>query len=162
MGDSLPTCEFDDKNLVLKFQKTLEGRKEAIPPFVDEIMNIVKTVGCAAGREQEVEVAVIEALANAVVHGCQNDPSKKVECCVACDASRGVLIIIRDPGPGFDPGRIPSPVMGQNLFSTHGRGVFLINQLVDEVHYEKGGTEIHLTIKPGGAPRMDEDERKDS
>ena len=157
MADSLPTCEFDDKNLVLRFQKTLEGRREAIPPFVDEIMKIVKSVGCATGREQEVEVAVIEALANAVVHGCQNDPNKKVECCVACDASRGVLIVIRDPGPGFDPSGIPSPVVGQNLFSTHGRGVFLINQLVDEVHYEKGGTEIHMTIKPGGSPRMDQD-----
>ncbi len=54
--------------------------------------------------------------------------------------------MIRDPGPGFDPSAIPNPVVGQNLFSTHGRGVFLINQLVDEVHYEKGGTEIHMKI----------------
>ena len=37
-------------------------------------------------------------------------------------------------------------VVGQNLFSTHGRGIFLINQLMDEVHFEKGGTEIHMKI----------------
>jgi serine/threonine-protein kinase RsbW len=106
----------------------------------------VQSLGCAAGREREVEVALIEALANAVQHGCKNDPNKKVEVCVACDDSRGLLIVIRDPGPGFDPSSIPNPVVGQNLFSTHGRGIFLINQLVDEVHYEKGGTEIHMKI----------------
>jgi serine/threonine-protein kinase RsbW len=65
---------------------------------------------------------------------------------VACDESRGLLIVIRDPGAGFDPAAIPSPVVGQNLFSTHGRGIFLINQLMDEVHFEKGGTEIHMKI----------------
>jgi len=146
MADSLPTCEFESKDLILKLQKTLEGRIEAIPPFVDGVMSIVQSVGCAAGREREVEVALIEALANAVQHGCKNDPSKMIEVCVGCDESRGLLIVVRDPGPGFDPSSIPNPVVGQNLFSTHGRGIFLINQLVDEVHYEKGGTEIHMKI----------------
>jgi serine/threonine-protein kinase RsbW len=146
MAEALPQCEFESKNLILKLQKSLEGRIEAIPPFVDGLMSIVQSVGCAAGREREVEVALIEALANAVQHGCKNDPSKMIEVCVGCDESRGLLIVIRDPGPGFDPSSIPSPVVGRNLFSTHGRGIFLINQLVDEVHYEKGGTEIHMKI----------------
>jgi serine/threonine-protein kinase RsbW len=153
MTEQLRHCEFDDKKLILKLQRTIEGRREAIPPFVEQIMKVVQDMGCAEGREHEIEIALIEALANAIVHGCNNDPSKTVECCVACDEARGMLIIIRDPGPGFDPGKIPSPVMGQNLFSTHGRGVFLINQLVDEVRYEKGGTEIHMVIRKGGAPR---------
>ncbi len=146
MADTLPTCEFESKDLILKLQKTLEGQIEAIPPFVDGVMSVVQSMGCAAGKEREVEVALIEALANAVQHGCKNDPSKLVEVCVACDDSRGLLIVIRDPGPGFNPSSIPNPVLGQNLFSTHGRGIFLINQLVDEVHYEKGGTEIHMKI----------------
>jgi len=146
MAEALPHCEFESKNLILKLQKSLEGRIEAIPPFVDGLMSIVQSVGCAAGREREVEVALIEALANAVQHGCKNDPTKMIEVCVGCDESRRLLIVIRDPGPGFDPSSIPNPVIGQNLFSTHGRGIFLINQLVDEVHYEKGGTEIHMKI----------------
>jgi serine/threonine-protein kinase RsbW len=146
MNDNLPKCEFEGKNLILKLQKRLEGRIDAIPPFVEGIMEIVESMGCAEGREREVELALLEALANAVKHGCKNDPNKSVECCVACDESRGLLLLIRDPGPGFDPASIPSPVVGQNLFSTHGRGIFLINQLVDEVHYEKGGTEIYMKI----------------
>lgn len=146
MAETLPKCEFESGTLILKLQKTLDARIEAIPPFVEEVMKVVESIGCAAGKEREVEVALMEALANAVKHGCKNDPTKKVECCVACDESRGLLIVIRDPGEGFDPKSIPSPIVGQNLFATHGRGVFLINQLMDEVRYEKGGTEIHMKI----------------
>jgi serine/threonine-protein kinase RsbW len=146
MADTLPGCEFESKKLILKLQRTLEGRIQAISPFVEDVMKIVEAMDCAAGKERVVEMALLEALANAVVHGCEKDPTKKVECCVACDESRGMLIVIRDPGKGFDPASIPSPIVGQNLFSTHGRGIFLINQLVDEVRYEKGGTEIRMKI----------------
>ena len=146
MAETLPKCEFESKNLILKLQKKMEARVEAIPPFVEGVMKIVQPMGCAAGKEREVEIALLEALANAVVHGAKNDPTKEIECCVACDESRGLLVIIRDPGQGFDPASIPSPVVGQNLFSSHGRGIFMINQLMDEVRYEKGGTEIHMKI----------------
>lgn len=143
---TVPRCEFESKDLILRLETVIDARTDAIPPVVDSIMNMVTAMGCAAGKEHDVEVALFEALANAVVHGCRNDSQKKVECCVACDESRGMLIVIRDPGPGFDPKDIPSPIHGQNIFSTHGRGIFLINQLVDDVHYEKGGTEIHMRV----------------
>jgi serine/threonine-protein kinase RsbW len=89
-------------------------------------------------------LALQEALANAIVRGCGNDPSKNVEFCVACDESRGLSIVVRDPGPGFGPASIPNPTMGENVFSEHGRGIFLVNQLMDEAHFERGGTEIHM------------------
>ena len=146
MAETLPKCEFESKNLILKLQKKMEARVEAIPPFVEDVMKIVQSMGCAAGKEREVEIALLEALANAVVHGAKNDPSKEIECCVACDESRGLLVIIRDPGEGFDPASVPSPIVGQNLFASHGRGIYMINQLMDEVRYEKGGTEIHMKI----------------
>jgi serine/threonine-protein kinase RsbW len=153
MAETLPKCEFESGNLILKLQKTLQAQVEAIPPFVDEIMEIVSSMGCAAGKEREVEMALLEALANAVQHGCKNDPSKQVECCVACDESRGLLIVIRDPGAGFDPASIPSPIVGQNLYASHGRGIYMINQLMDEVRFEKGGTEIHMKISPDARPQ---------
>ena len=58
--------------------------------------------------------------------------------------NRSLLIVVRDPGDGFDPAKIPSPVVGENLFSGHGRGVYLITQLMDEVKFLKNGTEIHM------------------
>jgi serine/threonine-protein kinase RsbW len=142
--DRQPSCEFESKKLILRFDATIEGRPDAIEPVVDGVMNLVQAMGCAAGKEMDVETALREALANAIVHGCRNDPSKKVECCVACDESRGMLIVIRDPGPGFDLAAIQSPILGKNIFSTHGRGIFLINQLMDEVRFERGGTEIYM------------------
>ena len=68
----------------------------------------------------------------------------KIYSCVGIDQSRGMLIIVRNPGEGFDPTSIANPTMGQNIYSTQGRGIFLINQLMDEVRFEKGGTEIYM------------------
>ena len=143
----LPTCTFESRNLILKYQTGIPADVREISPVVEGVMALVKEMGCAAGREFEVETALREALANAIVHGAKRDPHKIVQFCVSCDESRGMLIVVRDPGKGFDPATLPSPVVGQELFSTHGRGIFLINQLVDEVRFERGGTEIHMMVR---------------
>jgi serine/threonine-protein kinase RsbW len=140
----LPRCDFEDKKLILHHQMTLPGDVEAITPAIDAVMEMARQMGCAAGKEVEVEIALREALANAIRYGCKEDRNKQVEFCVACDVDRGMLIVIRDPGPGFDPASIPSPIEGQNIYSTHGRGIYLINQLMDEVRYERGGTQIFM------------------
>ena len=151
--DVLPRCEFDSGDLLVKVDMTLPGDVNAISPVVERVLGIVNEMGCAAGREFEIELALREALANAIEHGSGHDPSKEVQCCVACDKDRGMLIVVRDPGPGFDPASIPSPVVGQNLFSTGGRGIYLINQLMDEVRFERGGTEIQMRTRPPSAQR---------
>jgi len=58
-----------------------------------------------------------------------------------------MLIVVRDPGTGFNPGEIPNPLRGESVYSDHGRGIFLINQLMDEVKFLKNGTEIHMIKK---------------
>ena len=58
-----------------------------------------------------------------------------------------MLIVVRDPGEGFDPASIPSPIEGERLYLSHGRGIFLINQLMDSVKFQRGGTEIHMRKK---------------
>jgi serine/threonine-protein kinase RsbW len=149
-NEPLTQCEFDSGNLLVKVDMTIPGEINAISPVIEKVLAVVTEMGCAAGREFEIELVLSEALTNAIKHGSAHDPLKQVQCCVACDHARGMLIVVRDPGPGFDPASIPSPVMGQNLFSTSGRGIYLINQLVDEVRFEKGGTEIHMRIDPPG------------
>jgi serine/threonine-protein kinase RsbW len=143
-AQSLPRCEFEGKELLLKLDVVLQGETSAIDPVVRAIMQMVTEMKCAEGKEFEIETSLREALANAIKHGCGNDPHRQVECTVLCDEARGMLIVVRDPGPGFDPAAIPSPIVGQNVFSDHGRGIYLINQLMDEVRFEKGGTEIHM------------------
>jgi len=87
--------------LILKLSITLAGDRNCVDPVVQGIMQLVRQMHCAAGKEEAVQLALNEALANAVVHGAKADPSKLVECEVACDESRGVLIVVRDPGKGF-------------------------------------------------------------
>jgi len=155
IAESLTRCDFDGRNLLVKVEIIVPGKVESIPGVVQKIMDVVNGMGCAAGREFEIELVVSEALANAIRHGCANDPSKQVQCCVACDYERGMLIVIRDPGRGFDPASVPNPLVGQNLFAAGGRGIYLINQLVDAVWFEKGGTEIYIRMNPPAREGID-------
>jgi len=139
-------CEFNANDLILHLDLELSADTEAISPLVEKVMEMVTRMGCATGKEFEVETAIREALANAIVHGCRGDAHKTVQFCVACDRTRGMLIVVRDPGPGFDPAKLPSPLIGEPLFRSHGRGIYLINQLMDEVRVERGGTEIHMRV----------------
>jgi serine/threonine-protein kinase RsbW len=142
--EHFPEHDFDPEKLSLKVRVTLSADRRAVDPVVAQVMEAVRQIKCADGKEDAIELSLQEALANAVVHGAKEDPSKVVECVVACDEQRGILIIVRDPGPGFDPKAIPTCTVGQNLYSNHGRGIFLINQLMDEVQFHKNGTEIHM------------------
>jgi len=115
---------------------------------VESIAPVVECVGDLARRElgedkeMELRLALQEALANAIVHGSGRDPSKSVDCWVA---HRGdILIVVRDSGPGFDPNATPHPLEPQQLSSDHGRGIHMIRQLVDDVHFLHNGAEIHM------------------
>ena len=141
---ALPSMEFDPRSLILKINLVVAADLNAINHVVDDVMEMAGKLDCAKGKEMAIETALREALANAIVHGCGNDASRRVQCCVACDESRGMLIVVRDPGEGFDPAQVPSPVVGENVFSSHGRGIFLINQLMDHVEFAHGGTEIRM------------------
>jgi len=134
----LPACS------ACKLDVTIPANPNGISGVVDGVMQIAREMKCAEGNEYQIELALREALANAIVHGCDNDPNKKVECCVACTESSDVMIIVRDPGQGFDLKTVPDPLAAENLSSTHGRGIYLINQLMDEVSFERNGAEIRM------------------
>jgi serine/threonine-protein kinase RsbW len=143
-NNSEKAFDFLADKLLFKLQVTLAADKEAVDSVVQRIMDSIREKDCARGKESAIELALSEALANAVVHGAKSDVSKIVECDVACDQNRSLLIVVRDPGDGFDPASLPSPVVGENIYSGHGRGVYLITQLMDEVKFLKNGTEIHM------------------
>jgi len=143
-GNPTPRCEFDAQDLIFRLETTIPADIGKISPVVEHVMELAREMDCTAGKEFEIETALREALANAIVHGCKQDPNQKIQLCVGCDQSRGILIIVRNPGEGFDPTSIPNPTIGRNIYATRGRGIFLINQLMDEVRFENGGTEIHM------------------
>lgn len=130
--------------MISKMSVTMAADKNAIDPAVQGIMQLVLQMPGAVAKEPAVELALTEALANAVVHGAKMDPSKQIECDISCDETHGIVIVVRDPGTGFDPADLPDPLCEQSLLSNHGRGIYLINQLMDEVKFLKNGTEIHM------------------
>ncbi len=132
------------EELEVRFERTFPANVSAMEETVHEIMGIIAQARCAIESEWQVELALREALANAVFHGARGDAAKEVAVSVACADRVGVLIVVRDPGEGFDPRCVPSPIIGENVYSDHGRGIFLIDQVMDEVRFEKGGTEIHM------------------
>jgi serine/threonine-protein kinase RsbW len=142
--EHFPEYDFDPARLNVRVRVTLAADRKSVDPVVEQVMESVRQMKCVDGKEDAIELSLQEALANAVVHGAKEDPSKVVECLVMCDEQRGILIIVRDPGEGFDPNSIPTCTVGENLYSNHGRGIFLINQLMDEVKFHRNGTEIHM------------------
>jgi serine/threonine-protein kinase RsbW len=111
-----------------------------------------ETTGASADKAMAIELALQEALANAIRHGCGGDPDKRIQCCVTSDASGDVLIVVRDPGPGFDPASVPNPLDEENLFKSSGRGIYLINQLMDQVQFADRGREVTMRKSARKAP----------
>ena len=122
----------------------LPADAEAIATAVDTISETLIRLEVPEQKRFEVALAVQEALANAVVHGCGNDPSKQVRCRLQSDSQGRIVIIVTDPGPGFTPQVLSDPKQGEKLYADHGRGVYLIRQLMDEVHFEQPGNEIRM------------------
>src|SRR5262249_33687776 len=144
-------CVLDATNLKIKLELTLPSKIEAIPPAVNRIMKLPQKECCVPEHEFAVETALQEALANAILHGNRQHPDKMVHVCCACDSVQGVLIFVQDEGEGFDPAKVASPLLAERIHSEGGRGGFLINTLMDEVHVRSGGTEIDM--RKGGEAR---------
>ena len=126
-------------------EESLPGDVNAISAVVQRVSDLLVDRGVIHGHEAEISLALTEALANAIRYGAKNDPAKTVRLTVYCGQKRGMKIVVQDPGEGFDPVSIASPTTEEGLVSDHGRGLYMIKALLDDVHWEKNGTEIHLT-----------------
>ena len=143
-GSSNPRVDFNSDALDVRLALRFPADVSKVSQMVYAIMQVVGGMECSHGHEDDIELALYEALANAIRHGAQGDPNKSIEVKVACEAEHGMLIVVGDPGVGFDPAQVADPLVGENLYSDHGRGIFLINRLMDEVEFKRGGTEIHM------------------
>jgi anti-sigma regulatory factor (Ser/Thr protein kinase) len=126
------------------FEVMLAADVSTISPVVTWVMYLVREMEYGAGKEFEIELALRDALGSAVLQGCHADPSKRIECSVTSEEDRGILIVVRDPGNGLDAAKNPGRMNEQNVYSDNGRGIYLINALVDDAQYERNGAEIPM------------------
>ena len=90
-----------------------------------------------------VHLALAEAFINAVEHGNKLDPKKEVKVDYSVDTDK-VEIAMTDEGPGFDPGIIPDPRRGENLYKAKGRGLLLIRSYMDIVEFNQKGNCLRM------------------
>lgn len=122
-----------NRSEILKFEKMLEKLNTEFGLGHDRFINF--------------QIAVSEALVNAIVHGNKGNPKKSVFIDIEFDESK-LAVKIKDEGEGFNLEEIPDPTINNNLLKEHGRGIFIIKSFVDkfECNPSKQGTEFILTI----------------
>jgi serine/threonine-protein kinase RsbW len=139
--ESVRTRESDS---CLEIEALMPSDVKAISPLLDRVIRLIEESRCVAGEEMAVELALREALNNAVVHGNRLDPGKLVQVYCRCELGKELSLIVRDQGIGFDPDGIPNPLALENLQAEHGRGILLMRSQMDAVSFERGGTEVHM------------------
>ncbi len=111
-----------------------------IEKLIDDISNQYDIHSDIYGK---LLLAIVEGVNNAIVHGNKLDINKKV-CLEYTITEKTLEFIIEDEGNGFDYSQIPDPTLPENVEKTHGRGIFLMNHLADEIEFENNGSTVKL------------------
>ncbi|WP_234408336.1 ATP-binding protein [Marinilabilia salmonicolor] len=90
-------------------------------------------------------LAVVEGVNNAIVHGNKLESDKDVVLQYEI-TDKIIQFVITDNGPGFNYKNLPDPTKPENLEKTHGRGIFLMNHLADEVEFNEKGNEVKVVF----------------
>jgi len=124
----------------------LPSHIEAVANAAAAASDFVKSCGVDEQTAFGIDMAVREAVTNAMVHGNQEDETKSVEVILNC-LGNALEIEIRDQGDGFDPADVPDPTEPANILKTSGRGIFLMRSFMDEVEWlarPDGGTTVRM------------------
>lgn len=126
---------------------SISSKIEAIDEAVTRAMTFVSAAGFGEESLFGIDMAVREAIANAVKHGNKLDESKDVEIGLSDDGAK-LFITIRDFGDGFAIEDVPDPTNPENLLRATGRGILFMQNFVDVVEWERhadGGTVVKMT-----------------
>ena len=134
-----------------QFNVVIPADPRSIGTITDGVTELLRERNWSDAEIMGVELAVQEAVANAIRHGCGSDPAKQIQCILTCSETGEITVVVRDPGAGFDTRRVTDPLHPDNMLKTGGRGIFLINQLMDEVGFSDGGRELQMRKRRGDA-----------
>jgi serine/threonine-protein kinase RsbW len=140
-ADTNPVSAPKEERIELSLSSTMES--------VGEVEAIAEKIATDAGLDEDerfrIAMAVREAAVNAVLHGNDYDPAKKMTVSFE-NTGTALVIAISDQGKGLDPESIPDPLAPENLLRGTGRGIFLIRSFMDEVHFRQlnPGTELKM------------------
>jgi serine/threonine-protein kinase RsbW len=137
---------------ILEIDFWIPSEVRAISPLVDRFMELIERAKCVPGAELDVELAIREAVGNAVLHGNQENPDKQVHIRCRCESGNGISIVVTDEGNGFDFLKILGNGLTSDFQGSHGHGIQLMRAYMDDVRFEKGGSEVHMRKRLRAAP----------
>jgi serine/threonine-protein kinase RsbW len=147
---------------LLEVDAWIPSEVKAISPLVDRLMRLIEGSHCIPGEEHAVELALREALSNAVVHGNRMDARKLVHVRCCCKVGNGISLIVSDLGQGFGVRTVPDSVAVENLAAEHGRGIQLMKSAMDKVSFKQRGTEVHMSKTPRSRDQLTPNGQGDS
>ncbi|HEY2973813.1 MAG TPA: ATP-binding protein [Pyrinomonadaceae bacterium] len=127
----------------------LPSRMKAVDEAAAAVAEFMNRLGIAEDVAFGVDMAVREAVTNAVLHGNKLDDAKEVGLKLR-NTSEVFEISVHDQGSGFDPNEVPDPTRDENILKTSGRGIFFMRNFMDEVVWSadpKGGTSVRMIKK---------------
>jgi serine/threonine-protein kinase RsbW len=126
---------------------TAETTELSLPSRIDTVATAAAAVaeflsrsGISDDTAFGIDMAVREAVTNAVLHGNRQDENKTVDVTLKSSPD-AVEISVHDQGPGFNPEEVPDPTAAENILKASGRGIFFMRSFMDEVNW---------LIRPGG------------
>jgi serine/threonine-protein kinase RsbW len=125
------------------------SRIEAVNEAAAAVSEFLKRLGIGEDVAFGVDMAVREAVTNAVIHGNKLDEAKLVELTLR-NSPEVFEISVHDQGAGFNPGAVPDPTRDENILRPSGRGIFFMRNFMDEVDWlsdPKGGTSVRMIKK---------------
>jgi serine/threonine-protein kinase RsbW len=129
----------------LQVSYTLDSTLDTVDHAEEQATRIATETGFGEEEVMQISMAVRESAVNAVLHGNNYSPDKKVTLAFERNA-KDLIITIRDQGNGINLNSIPNPLAPENLLKTSGRGIFLMRSFMDEVEIRPSqtGTEVKL------------------
>lgn len=126
---------------------TLPSRIESVEETSAAAARVISRTGLSEDVAFGLDLAVREAIANAVVHGNKRDEAKLVDVTLVTTSS-DFVVTVRDRGAGFDPADVPDPTDAEHILNASGRGILFMRTFMDEVVWSRhpdGGTVVRMT-----------------
>jgi len=130
----------------LALQLELDSNPKNIAEVEPFVLQIVKEYSIGEELFGNMLITLTEAVSNAIIHGNRAKTDKKVVICTNCCPEK-IAFTVEDEGTGFNPESLPDPTAPENILNPGGRGVFLMRQLSDAVHFHKNGRIVQLEFR---------------
>jgi serine/threonine-protein kinase RsbW len=121
----------------------IPGHTDQIPAARSEILSFLEEQGCPEETCFEIGMALQEALANAILHGCKQNQALMLSIQVGTNGD-GATLVIRDPGSGFAVTEVRDPASADGRVAQTGRGLAMMRAYMDDVTFTRGGSEVRM------------------